>query len=51
MAGPNPYYYGYGPGGNVVYSGGNVYMNDVPIATTGRLRRVSRGVGDGTDTD
>jgi hypothetical protein len=29
----SPYYYGYGPGGNVVYSGGNVYLNDLPIAT------------------
>lgn len=28
-----PYYYGYGPGGNVVYSSGTVYMNDVPIAS------------------
>jgi hypothetical protein len=28
-----PYYYGYGPGGNVVYSGGSVLMNDLPIAT------------------
>jgi len=28
-----PYYYGYGPGGNIVYNGGTVYMNDVPIAT------------------
>jgi hypothetical protein len=28
-----PYYYGYGPGGNIVYSNGTVYMNDVPIAS------------------
>jgi hypothetical protein len=28
-----PYYYGYGPGGNIAYSNGTVYMNDVPIAT------------------
>jgi hypothetical protein len=28
-----PYYYGYGPGGNIVYSGGTVYMNEQPIAT------------------
>lgn len=28
-----PYYYGYGPGGNIVYSNGMVYMNDLPIAT------------------
>ncbi len=29
----SPNYYGYGPGGNVVYSGGSVLMNDIPIAT------------------
>lgn len=28
-----PYYYGYGPGGNVVYQNGYVYVNDQPIAT------------------
>jgi len=28
-----PYYYGYGPGGNIVYNNGTVYMDDVPIAT------------------
>jgi hypothetical protein len=28
-----PYYYGYGPGGNIAYNNGMVYMNDVPIAT------------------
>ena len=29
----NPYYYGYGPGGNVTYSNGYVYMNGDQIAT------------------
>jgi hypothetical protein len=29
----SPNYYAYGPGGNVVYSGGYVYLNDLPIAT------------------
>jgi len=29
----SPYYYGYGPGGNIVYNNGNVYVDDVPIAT------------------
>jgi hypothetical protein len=29
-----PNYYAYGPGGNVVYSGGYVYLNDLPIAST-----------------
>jgi hypothetical protein len=28
-----PYSYDYGPGGNVVFSGGYVYLNDQPIAT------------------
>src|SRR6185503_18322122 len=28
-----PYYYGYGPGGNVVYDNGYVYMNGQQIAT------------------
>jgi hypothetical protein len=28
-----PYYYGYGPGGNVVFNSGYVYLNDEPIAT------------------
>jgi hypothetical protein len=29
-----PYYYGYGPGGNITINNGYVYMNDLPIATT-----------------
>jgi hypothetical protein len=29
----SPYYYGYGPGGNIVLNNGYVYMNDQPIAT------------------
>lgn len=28
-----PFYYGYGPGGNIIYQNGYVYMNDQPIAT------------------
>jgi hypothetical protein len=28
-----PYYYDYGPGGNVVYSSGGVYVNDELVAT------------------
>jgi hypothetical protein len=29
-----PYYYDYGPGGNVVYTGDHVYVNSVPVATS-----------------
>jgi hypothetical protein len=29
----DPYYYGYGPGGNIVFNSGQVYMNEQPIAT------------------
>jgi hypothetical protein len=29
----DPYYYDYGPGGNVVFSSGYAYVNDQPIAT------------------
>lgn len=29
----SPYYYGYGSGGNVIYSNGWVYVNDQPVAT------------------
>jgi hypothetical protein len=29
----DPYYYGYGPGGNVVYSNGYVYLNGEQVAT------------------
>jgi len=30
----SPYFYDYGPGGNVVYSGNQVLVNDQPVATT-----------------
>jgi hypothetical protein len=29
----SPYYYDYGPGGNVVYTGGQVYVNSQPVGT------------------
>jgi hypothetical protein len=29
----DPYYYGYGPGGNIILNSGSVYIDDQPIAT------------------
>lgn len=29
----SPYYYGYGPGGNILLDNGNVYIDDQPVAT------------------